>query len=229
MKNDLREHYWQLYNSSIEQLKNNHYYIDTNIHSAKSNRFGLTLLIRPSMAVKDKIQDFFSQLKKDNPNQYFYPCTDIHITVLSLISCYDGFDYKNISISDYCQLIQKSLENIEQFEIQFQGISASDSAILIQGFPMGNNLEQIRNNLRAHFLNSSLERSIDKRYVLKTAHATVVRYSDTIINKESLIDTLEAYRNYDFGKFHVKELELVYNDWYHREALVQKIDLFPLK
>ncbi|AOW11433.1 mutarotase [Flavobacterium gilvum] len=225
---NLKEHYNYLFISSVENIKNDQYTIDQLIDSYSDNRFGITLLIRPSLEVKNKIQDFLNELKKSNPNQYYYPNSDIHITVLSVISCYEGFDLKTILVPDYCEIIQKSIADVDPFEIHFKGITASNSAIMVQGFPDNHALEQIRNNLRVNFQNSNLQKSIDKRYVLQTAHSTVMRFKDKILDKENLFESLEKFRAFDFGKFKVEEIELVYNDWYQRNHLVQKISSFKL-
>lgn len=225
---NLKEHYNRLYLNSVEMIKNDHYSIDQLIDSSSDKRSGLTLLIRPSLEVKNKIQYFLNELKKDNPNQYYYPNSDIHITVLSIISCHDSFDMKTISIPEYSKIIQKSIEEIENFEIHFQGITASDSAIMIRGFTDDNVLNQLRNNLRSNFKNADVEKSIDKRYVLQTAHSTVMRFKSTIENKDALLENLQKYQTFDFGKFKVEEIELVHNDWYQRSHLVQKLCTFEL-
>ena len=226
---NLKEHYNHLYLNSIEKIKNNHYAIDQLIDSSSDNRFGITVVIRPSFDVQDKIQDFLNELKKSNPNQYYYPNSDIHITVLSIISCYDGFDLKSILIPEYAEIIQKSIENIKDLEIHFHGITASNSAVMIQGFPNSNSLDTLRDNLRTNFKNSKLQQSIDARYAIQTAHSTVMRFRDKITEKESLLKTLEEYRTFDFGKFKVEKIELVHNDWYQRNHLTQQLHSFELK
>lgn len=226
---NLKEHYNRLYINAVEKIKNDLYTIDPLIDSSSDNRFGITVLIRPSIDVKNKIQDFLNELKKNNPNQYYYPNSDIHITVLSIISCHEGFDLNTISIPEYNKIIQKSLEDIKSFEIHFQGITASNSAIMVQGFTKKNLLDQLRNNLRTNFKNSGLQQSIDTRYVIQTAHLTVVRFKETITDKESLLKTLKVYRTLDFGKFKVEKIELVHNDWYQRNNLVQQLHSFELK
>src|SRR6187431_1019805 len=123
---NLKEHYNRLYINAVEDIKNNQYVIDGQIDSSSDNRFGITVVIRPSLDVKNKIQDFLDELKKNNPNQYYYPNSDIHITVLSIISCYDGFDLKTVSIPEYAKVIQKSIEDIKEVEIHFEGITASN-------------------------------------------------------------------------------------------------------
>lgn len=225
---DLHKHYNRLYKGSINTIKADNYDIDSQIDSDSDNRFGITLLIRPSALIKNNIQGFIQELKEIDPEQYYYPDTDIHITVMSIISCYSGFDLSTINIADYSRIIGHSFVDINNIEIEFRGITASSSAIMIQGFTNSKDLDNLRDNLRRNFRNSGLEQSIDVRYSISTAHSTVVRFRKKIQNKKGLIETLEKYRNHDFGKFKIGQLELVYNDWYQRNQLVKQLATFKL-
>ncbi|MFV5699157.1 2'-5' RNA ligase family protein [Flavobacterium sp. ZT3R17] len=223
---DLKQHYTALYSESIEKIVTDTYQIDNQIDSFSDNRFGITLLIRPDSQTKKNIQGFLDELKQIDPEQYYYPNSDIHITILSIISCYDGFDLETISIPDYVAIIEKSLVRIPDIAINFQGITASPSAIMLQGFTNSNSLDNLRNNLRTNFTNSGLEESIDKRYSINTAHTTVARFRKEINHKEKWIEVLEKYRNFDFGKFKVEKYHLVYNDWYQRKQYVKELHEF---
>lgn len=89
---------------------------------------------------------------------------------------------------------------------------------------MNNNcLNEIRDNLRAAFKNSSLEQSLDKRYSIQTAHSTVVRFKNKFEEKDSFLKIIEKYKNFDFGTFNVNNFELVSNDWYQRDEFVRKL------
>lgn len=223
---DLKKHYDTLYKESIEKIVADNYHIDTQIDSISDNRFGLTLIIRPDIQTKNTIQHFLNELKAIDSDQYYYPNSDIHITVMSIISCYDNFDLASISIPDYVAIIEKSLVNIRDIEINFQGVTASPSAIMLQGFTNTNSLNDLRNNLRTQFKDSGLEQSIDKRYSIQTAHSTVVRFRKPFSNKEKLLAILEKYRDFNFGKFKVDNYYLVYNDWYQREKWVKELHRF---
>lgn len=223
---DLIKHYGALYKESIEKIAADNYHIDKQIDSLSDHRFGLTLIIRPDIQTKNNIQCFLNELKEIDSGQYYYPNSDIHITAMSIISCYDGFDLSMISIPNYVAIIDKSLVDIHDIEINFQGITASPSAIMIQGFPNSNSLNDLRNDIRTNFRSSGLEESIDKRYSIQTAHSTVARFRKPISNKEKLIEILEKYRDFHFGKFKVENYYLVYNDWYQREKSVQELHEF---
>lgn len=225
---NLTKRYNELYRSSTGKIKNGDYHTDLLIDAINDRRFGIALLIRPPENNNEKIQLFLDELKQVDPLQYYYPNSDIHITVMAIIPCYEGFQLDQVAIPGYIDLIQESLKDIDRFRIKLKGITASDAGIMIQGFPENDLLNKLRNKLRTKFKNSDLEQSIDKRYVIQTAHATVMRFKRKLQDKNDLLAILERNRNSCFGSFEVKELELVYNDWYLREGKSKLLKKFSL-
>ncbi|MNL07326.1 hypothetical protein D3C87_1279990 [compost metagenome] len=215
---NLQEHYDQLYQKSSKAISEGNYIIENQINDVSDSRFGITLLIRPSDEIKANIKLFLEELKEVDSTQYYYPDSDIHITVLSVISCYEGFTLDKIRIETYIEIIQKSLIDVDKININFKGVTASSSAIMIQGFPTDGSLNNLRDKLRENFKKSTLQQSIDSRYAIATAHSTVVRFQEKLENPKKLMDVAEKFRDFDFGEFTVDKLELVYNDWYQRES-----------
>lgn len=223
---NLENHYKKLYHESINKISSDNYHIDTLIDSKNDRRFGLTLIIRPSNEIKKKIQNFLKNIKEIEPNQYYYPNSDIHITVMSIISCYSDFDMSKIDVQKYIDLTEKCLLKGIDLNITFKGITASPSGVMVQGFMNNNELNDIRNRLRKAFKNSNVEQSLDKRYLIQTAHSTIIRFRKELSQKEKFLELLDNSINYDFGTFKVNKFELVYNDWYQREQYVKKIHEF---
>jgi 2'-5' RNA ligase len=224
---NLADHYDKLYQNSIDEIRNKGCKTDPLIKSPTDNRFGITLLIRPPLPIKKRIEIFLNELKNIDNQQYYYPLSDIHITVMSIISCYDGFDLKNISIPNYIRIIEKSIQRVGKFRIKFKGITASTSTIMIQGF-YGEILNTMRNNLRINFQKSHLEQNIDKRYSIKTGHSTVVRFQNKLEQENKYLEALEKYKDFDFGEFEVNQVELVFNDWYQRKEHVRALNYFDI-
>ncbi|WP_316849591.1 2'-5' RNA ligase family protein [Pedobacter agri] len=224
---NLTEHYDKLYTESAAKITAGNYEIDHLIDDEKDQRFGITLVIRPDQNTKMNIQRFLTEVKAIEPDQYYYQDSDIHITVMSIISCYAGFELKEINTETYIQLIAMALDKYRGFNTQFKGLTASTSCILLQGF-FTETLNQIRDDLRAAFKNSTLQQSIDKRYTIQTAHATIMRFRDKLRNPARLLSLIEQYRDFDFGTFTVDQIELVYNDWYQRERFVESLHIFKL-
>jgi len=223
----LTQHYTNMWNYALERFEDNAFEYDKLIDSVKDYRFGVTLVAKPSGIVEQNVMGMLEDLRKTEPDQYYYPAEDQHVTVLSIISCYDGFKLKNINTEDYINVIAQSLKNVHSFPIRFEGITASPSCIMIQGFA-DNEIETIRENLRKNFKNSNLETSIDKRYQIHTAHSTVVRFKNQIKHTAAYIEKLIKYRHYYFGTTEINQLQFVFNDWYQRHLKEHVLAKFEL-
>lgn len=225
---NLKEHYNNLYSEFLIKLNSSNVAVDEQLYSAADKRFGITLVIVPPENVKEKIQLFLNELKKIEPEQYYYRNSDIHITVMSIISCYNNFSLEKINVKDYLTVINNCLSNIKNFSIEFCGITATQSAIMIQGFPSNNHLNLFRDNLRREFALTNLEQSLDKRYSIQTAHSTVVRFQNKIRQKEKFVQVLNKFKDYEFGKFDVNQITFVANDWYQKKEKVQVLKTLNL-
>jgi 2'-5' RNA ligase len=225
---NLQEHYTNLWEASLARFKHHDFEYDNLLDAPSDDRYGITLLLRPEAVVKSAIQAFLKSLKAIEPDQYYYQNSDIHVTVMSIISCYTGFRIDQIDPQEYFRVIGQSLAGLEPFQIRFKGITASPSAIMLQGFPENDTLNQLRDRLRENFKNSELQQSLDKRYAIQTAHTTVVRLRKPLADPAPFIEKLKSSRETDFGTTTVSEVELVYNDWYQKQAKVEKLKSFVL-
>jgi 2'-5' RNA ligase len=224
----LKQKYDKLFAEFKKAAKSISFQVDEFIDSNSDDRYGITLIIRPPISVRNRIQIFLDELKKLEPNQYYYENSDIHITVLSIISCYSGFKLDQININDYTLLISECFAKSKSFDISFHGVTATLNGIITQGFIKDNTLNDFRDNLRFCFKNSDLEQSIDKRYKLQTAHSTVVRFRNEVKKQSEFMEIIDRYRDFDFGTFNVDHIELVFNDWYQRIENVKSLGVFML-
>lgn len=225
---NVKKHYSQMWEASLHKFKNQEFEYDPLIGSENDTRYGLTLLARPPGNVKEQIIAMLDALKATAPNQYYYPASDLHLTVLSIISCRPGFSLDEIDPKKYCELIRAAIAAIPPINIHFRGITASSSAVLVQGFPEGNHLEDLRNSLRLIFKQSAIQHTIDKRYQLQTAHMTVVRFKETFSSLDTFLAAAAEFRDSYFGFSEINQLELVGNNWYQQKEKVSNIQTFPL-
>ncbi|GGF45660.1 2'-5' RNA ligase family protein [Echinicola rosea] len=224
----LKSHYQSLFDSSRQQLINGNYEIDEKIDHPFDDRRGISLLARPDHHCKTKIAAFLDELRPLDPSQYYYPQSDLHITIMSIISCYSGFQLGQISPEEYKQIILHSLRGIPPIMIQIEGVTLSPAGILLQGYPDGEALQHLRDRLRQNFKDSFLQQSLDKRYTIQTAHSTIMRYRHPLKNLDKFLQVINHNRHTDFGTFTISELELVFNDWYQRQENVQILHRLPL-
>lgn len=224
----LQPHYDQLFAQSSRHIREHNVTVDAWLDEPSDDRRGITLLLRPAQAIKDQIQIHLDRLKQIEPDQYYYPISDIHLTILSIISCYPGFALGDIEPMAYQEVIASCLRDIPVVKLHFRGVTLAPGAVMVQGFVEDNVLNQLRDRLRLAFAQSSLQQTLDKRYRLETAHSTVVRFRQALIQPEVFLRGVEDLRKIDFGTCEVDTLELVYNDWYQRAEVVQPLARFFL-
>jgi len=213
----LTEKYNALWSASLKGFKANDFTLDPKVLLSSDHRRGLSLVAKISGDVSTPILDLLEKAKAIEPEQYYYSSNELHLTILSLISCSEHFALADINVDDYLVVLEEALKDIAPFLVHFNGLTASSSCVMLQGFPANNTLLNIRNNLRAAFSKTNLRQTIDQRYVIDTAHSTVIRFSCPMVNNHKFIELLEQFRGQDFGILPIKELHLVYNDWYHKE------------
>ncbi|WP_223650272.1 2'-5' RNA ligase family protein [Hymenobacter psoromatis] len=215
---NLHAHYDALHAAALPPLRQGRAAPDLLLDSPHDTRRGVTLLARPSAAIAAHIGEVLAEFQQVAPEQYYYPASDLHLTILSIISCYAGFTLPDIDPTPYAELVAAALRGAAPFRIRLAGLAASPAGVLVRGFPEGNGLAPLRDELRRVFRASGLQQSIDQRYSIQTAHCTVLRFRGPLPDADPLLRVLAAYRAYPFGTLEVHDLELVFNDWYQRAA-----------
>lgn len=225
----LNKIYQQLWQENIPKIISGEINFDPQINNPTDTRRGVTLLFRPPESVLKNIRAFLSEATIIEPEQYSYPKTDIHLTMLSIISCEPNLKIEDLKIERYKTLLKKELNDFKSFKLKFKGITLASNSIMIQGFEAGEELNKLRNRLRTAFGNTDLYQTINKRYLLQAAHMTVIRFQSPLKNSEAFKEFLKKNQNRQFGTAEVRELELVFNDWYQREKNTSVLERFELK
>ncbi|UXP33842.1 mutarotase [Reichenbachiella agarivorans] len=226
---ELQTHYDLMWKESWENLKEGRLFKDPYLKSKEDKRIGITLRIRPNQEVLDTILAFQRELKKIEPSQYYYPIETVHWTVLSIISCSADVRTDQLKVlTEYEYVISEELRNIGSFEILLRGLTLSKVGPLIQGYPQSADLDRLRDGLRERFRKSDLMHSIDTRYAIRTAHSTVMRYQEDLVDQKAYMKFLSHHKNIDFGTAHINQFELVINDWYHRSDKTEIMRTFSL-
>lgn len=208
-------------------LQNGALETDSLIGSEQDDRRGITALVyleKNNSAVCEKIGNFISDVSHLEPAQYFYPANELHLTLLSIISCVQGLKLQDVDSQAYRELFKQALQDMAPFKVHFRGITASPAAIVIQGFPSDDHLGELRERMRKLYGASSLRTSMDRRYKLEGAHATAVRFRDGVTQPDALKQLLDKYRNYDFGVAEITSLDLVFNNWYQNLAFTTHLE-----
>lgn len=225
---DLQAHYDAMRAAATQRLASGQAELDAWLNTPGDTRRGLTLLARLPATLGTALQPLLAALQQAEPAQYYYPATDLHLTVLSIISCHPGFALAAIEPEAYRALVREVVAGFGPFTLEFRGLTASPGAVLLQGFPLDDTLAELRQALRQAFRASGLQQSIDTRYRLQTAHATLLRLRTPPHNAARLLEVLADFRDYPLGTVQVSALELVFNDWYQRAAHTVRLENYTL-
>jgi len=194
----------------------------------KDLRRGVTLAFRPSPVVIENICPFLNQLVSIAPEQYFYRSEQLHVTVLSIISGTELWR-KEIRCLAACRaIINEILPRQRPFKICFRGVTASPNAVMIQGFPAGDGLNKLRDELRHAFAQKGLGDLLDRRYKITSAHMTIMRFSRQETDWQQLAALLTENSVRDFGEMEANRMQLIWGDWYASTKTVRILQGYHL-
>lgn len=230
MNEDITAIYDMLWNTSFEAVSRGDIDIDPHItHPESDHRRGLTLIIRPSPAFAAEILAFLDEIKKLEPDQYYYSASNLHFTVLSLFTATTNFQQEYDRLALYKAAVEEALQGAHPFVLTLSGLTVSKSAVLLCGFPQPDMVNSIRRNLREILMNNGLGGGLDTRYLLVGNHTTITRFSAPLRDPRKLSQFLLENKAREFGRLEVNELQLVKNDWYMSQQHSPIVAKFPLR
>jgi 2'-5' RNA ligase len=199
------------------------------LDKANDRRRSATLLIRPGAAAAARVAAALEQLRRLEPDQYYYRPDELHVTALSLWTGTEQSEPYFAQMPVYRAAIDRVLRDFPPFSIHFDGLTASPAAVLVQGFPSGPQLNDLREALRQSISAAGLGHTLDQRYRITTAHMTALRFCRPLQDLPRLAAALQALRACDFGVTNVAELALVENDWYMSHDRVRVLHRYALE
>ena len=210
-----------LYNNINQQgmspIRNHQEQLDSNLlNPDKDMRRGLTLTASLSAHVSRNIMFCLQKLAAIEPNQYFYPPTDLHITIIDLIAASSDFSLSTFEEEKYKNVVGP-------IHWQLAGMITSSGALLVKGYYSAE-LSTLRNALRKELPLHDL--LLKERYPTISGHVTVARYTSPIQQVDCFLKTLEEFKSINFGQVTTSSLDLVVHDWYnHNSRLISKMSL----
>lgn len=226
---DTLEIYETLWNDAVAALRRGEPELDVHLpEKAGDGRRGVTLALRPSPAVRDKVKGLVDRLAAFCPEQYFYRPEEFHVTVLSIISGTDDWREEIRRLAAYRAILRDVLGGQRPFRLAFRGVTASRSGVMTQGFPLDEGLAGIRDALRTAFAREGFAGILDHRYRIRAAHLTCMRFCRPGADWPGLASLLSENRRTDFGEMEVTDLELIWGDWYASANQVRTLAAYRL-
>lgn len=226
-RDELRLHYQAMWDDAFPAIAGGTVADDPHL-AGPDRRRGLTLIARPDAALQARFDALLDHLAALEPQQYRYPALDMHVTILPLFTATESPDAELARLAAYQAVVRTAVAGMAPFDIDFDGLALSRSAVLARGYPCGPGLAALRERLRAGLRDHGLDASVDQRYRLVTGHATLLRFAAPLVDPAGFSAQLAALRDVPLGTMHVTTMELVVNDWYMSHATLERIDVIPL-
>lgn len=211
----LRLLYDGLWASARERIRSGAVDLDPVLQARRPDRRrGLTVVARPSPALRQALAQFLRELRHLEPDQYYYAPSEFHLTILSLFTATVEHGSFFAQKERYFDAVAAALRSGAPIRLTFRGITASPGAVMVQGFFQSSTLPRLRARLRYQLARRGLAASVDQRYRLRSAHMTVLRFRAPLRHPDRFALALERARRRAFGSLSIRELLLVENDWY---------------
>lgn len=189
----------------------------------RDDRRGLTLLATPPAHVARNIQYCLAALRSSFPELYYYPSTDLHITILDLLQATDHFQLSTTEFEHYRRLVAQVLSQSRPVEWTIKGVYLSPAGVLVGGF-YSPNLTTIRDYIRQQCHNQGLP--ITERYQTTSGHLTVARFITPPTEGDKLSQAVGRLAQSNFGTFTSRQFSLVVHDWYNSQ--VDQLAILPI-
>lgn len=221
--------YDQMWQEARAEFAAHRFEIDPMIDDPADSRRGLSVVFSPENEALEGLSRVQQELRKIAPEQYYATTEELHVTVLSLISCANGVHLNDIDVKRFTQVLESSLYAVAPFEVNFQGLTASPSCVMAQGFTQAGILERLRASLQQGIIEAALPHTIGRRYPARTAHCTLLRFRQAPSAPDRLVEQLALLRDRSMGRCRIPRVSLVFNDWYHRTAVVRELHVVELE
>jgi 2'-5' RNA ligase len=228
LHHSLQTHYDGIWERSADALRAGQIDCDPRLALGPDPRRGLTVIARPQAPLASRFERLLDQLGEIEPHQYRHPLADMHVTILSLFTVCEDYHGQLARCEDYRAAVREAVLGMPAFEIEFRGLTASRGAVLAQGFPRDATLDALRERLRTQLRARGLDASLDQRYKLVTAHATLLRFMRPLAQPGRFAEALAGLRDAPLGTMRVQSVELALNDWYMSSGTLRHVETYEL-
>ncbi len=185
-----------------------------------------TTVIRLPPNVAAGVAPALKRLREHGPQHYYYPADTMHVTVLTLGRFLpDGPD-----ATDHLAELRSAIASYPSFDLSVCGLNVSPTTVFAQIIPHDRTLRALRRDLR-----EIAKRSVPQigdanifgvvaRDLL--AHANVVRFSGRVTAE--FLEELSRFRQAQFGRWTVREVEVVQTDKLLSREGTRIIERMPL-
>lgn len=155
---------------------------------------------------------------------WFVPVEGRHITILDIIPHNAGKTNQELDklAKTYQQAVSEVVLDSPSIPIIFSGVFASPDGITVQGFPVGDNLRNLRSDLRKKLAEKSLLNFEEKKYLINTAHVALVKFTGDQ-DGHKLLSVIDNLRHTPPIHFQIQEAVLNISSRYDKTQTIKTV------
>jgi 2'-5' RNA ligase len=218
--------YESIHRDNIAFIRDGDIIVDTYLGNGVTDlRRGISLII-PLSHISKNYESIVQGFQMLEPSQYYYPLSDLHITVFDLISANPMYAPSNSVDDTFVAIANEVLAPVNRFSVTFKGIVFSREAGLFTGYDDGS-VVALRESIRGQLLQQGIPNT--ERYKSKSVHSTFFRFAKPLANSKIFAGAIENHREIEIGNEPVQSVSLIEHDWYNRKNSIRTIKAFMLK
>ena len=204
----------------------NKIYKDPNLLSLENDkRLGLALLVKIEGECQEKIAQIIQQIKTIEPDQYYYPLSDLHVTITDLIVAHDNFVFDADLVERYVKIIEKIFQKTLSFDISFNGVIATKGAVILKA--EAEKILKIRKKIERELTKNGI--FLNERFQRDFVHSTIARFRQNLKNPPEFVHKIEQLQNFNIGALKANKILFVLHDWYNSKGKTKVLKEFELK
>ena len=123
----------------------------------------------------------------------------MHTTVRSIEFHWPGVTGEDAAVRAYAEILDEIAGHCGSIRIAYRGLTASVGGVLAQGWPVGDELYDIRRAFREKLSGRGLSGGPEAERNRRTAHASLVTFAETPRYPKALVEFLECNRRTPYG------------------------------
>jgi 2'-5' RNA ligase len=191
-------------------------------------RYGVNIVARPPESVVALIRDFQSGLRRVDPRQYFYPASDLHLTILEIRHGHSRPIDAPV-VARIASAVRKASAEMPAPQLADGRVGFDGATVTLHGFPGDERLQRLRERMIRALEEARIP--FEPRYRRDTAHVTFVRYLEEVSDPAAWARHLRDFQErvhpmaWDVEAVHVTAGAT----WYGRSDRLERFGPFPLR
>lgn len=160
-----------------------------------------TLVARPDDATIEQICNLQKKLQTIEPNHYYYPSSQLHLTLIGLLP----------SSLDVTNVIDVVSDVLKKYDLKFRmkGVGSNKYCTSVSAYPLGFSIHQLREEIRAGLEVHGDDFATHLDTYEYMGWVNYMRYTKT--PSEKLLEAIRSYIDTDLGMMVPRSVELYLN------------------